>query len=186
MNLLVVIIQIVSISINQWSHYCYFDLGLVQGKSTNDGISERISGYNYYSKIHNEMCNSYKPVIDAACTDFCEIITRLEEAGIVMIIFQIISCAINLFYVGLHISMYRGKFKQHWIFYYGVWAPSAIFIIGLTFYLGISNFYGISNTWKSSQNATTGPGLALAYSIMVLNFLPAIHSYIFTSSKLSR
>ena len=186
MNVLVVIMQIVSIAVPDWSHYCYFDFGLVSGKTNNDGLSKRISGYSYYSDIHSEMCGKYKPVIDAACTDFCSNLDRLWDAGIVMIIFQVVSCAINLFYAGLHVRMYRGKVQQHWILYYGVWAPSAIFIAGLTFYLGISNFYGIDETWKHNQNMKTGSGLALSYSILVLNFLPAIHSYIFTSSKLSR
>ncbi|OMJ81346.1 hypothetical protein SteCoe_18198 [Stentor coeruleus] len=186
MNLLVVVMQIVSMAIKEWAHYCYFTMGLVEGKTTHDGLEDRVSGYNTYSDIHSHMCNSYKPVIDAACPDFCDNIERMKNAGIVMIVFQCISCAINIFYVILHVRMYFGKVSQHWAYYYGVWAPSAIFIIGLTFYLGISDFYGIDSTWKHKQNIKTGPGLALSYSILVLNFLPAIHSYIFTSSKLSR
>jgi hypothetical protein len=186
MNLLVVIMQIISITVREWSHYCYFDWGLVQGKTTTSGLKQRVSGYSYYSDIHKHMCNDYKPVIDAACPDFCEVVQRFWDAGIVMIVFQVISCAINLFYVFLHVRMYTGKVKQHWLLYYGVWAPSAIFIMGMTFYLSVSNFYAIDETWKHSENIKTGPGLALSYSILVLNFLPAIHSYIFTSSKLNK
>ena len=186
MNLLVVVMQIVSILIKEWGYYCYFDWGLVSARTSNTGLKERVSGYHYYSHIHSEMCNDYKPVIDAACRDFCGTVDRMMDAGIVMILFQVLSCLINLFYVILHLRMYFGKIHQHWILYYGVWAPSAIFIMGLTFYLGISNFYGIKDTWKDSENIKTGPGLALSFSILVLNFLPAIHSYIFTSSKLSR
>lgn len=186
MNILVVVMQLVSISVNEWASYCYFSWGLVSAETTTAGLVKRVSGHNYYSDIHSEMCGDYKPVIDAACNDFCGNLNRIWSAGIVMIIFQVISCGINIFYAVLHLRMYQGKSHQHWLFYYGVWAPSAIFIIGLTFYLSISNFYGISDTWKHSENIKTGPGLALSYSILVLNFLPAIHSYIFTSSKLSR
>jgi hypothetical protein len=184
MNLIVVVMQIVSICVKHWGKYCYFTWGLVEGKTTKEGLEHRISGYNYYSDIDDEMCGGYKHVIDAACPNFCEFVERMRAAGIVMIVFQVVSCAINIFYVVLHLRMYTGRYSQNLVFYYGVWAPSVIFIMGLTFYLGISNFYGTDDTWKNSEDIKTGPGLALSFSILVLNFLPAIHSYIFTSSKL--
>lgn len=184
MNLIVVVMQIVSICVKHWGKYCYFTWGLVEAKTTKEGLRHRISGYNYYSDIDDEMCGGYKHVIDAACPNFCEFVERMRAAGIVMIVFQVVSCAINIFYVILHLRMYFGKHSQNLVLYYGVWAPSVIFIMGLTFYLSISNFYGTDDTWKNSQDIKTGPGLALSFSILVLNFLPAIHSYIFTSSKL--
>lgn len=185
LNILVVVIQIVSISLQNWTHYCYFDWSLFGGETTEIGLTDRISGYNYYSDIDDQLCNNYKPVIDAACPDFCENLDHFESAGIVMLVFQILSCISSIVYILIHIQIYRGKKVTNRLFYFGVWIPSGVYIIGLTLYLAISNFYAIKNTWDDDEDRETGPGLALAYSILVLNFLPAIHSYIFTSFKVS-
>ncbi|CAG9326860.1 unnamed protein product [Blepharisma stoltei] len=186
LNVLVIVVQLVDLTLTQWVHYCYFDWGLYAGETSETGLDQRVSNNESYEDMNNNMCDYYKDVIDAACNDFCGNLTRFWTAGGIMIGFLSVCIFINATYVVLHICMYFGKKCKHWIWYHGIWAPTIIFFMGLTIYLAVGDIYGVDKTWDGDENLRTGHGLSLAFSIVVLHFLPAIHSYIFTSQELRK
>ena len=184
LNLLVATFQIVSMLLSSVK-YCYFSWGLLSAYTEDSGIQD-LTGYSSsYNHIGSTMCGSYKPIIQAACSDFCANVELFHKAGIVMMVFQLLTVFLNLAYVCLHLLAYKNRVPRSDLLYYGIWLPPFVFTVGVCLYISIGNIYGVNDTWKSEQDLKTGPGLTLAISVMILNFLPAIHSYIFTSARIT-
>lgn len=116
LNLCIAVLIIVDISLPQWYHYCYFDFGLTTARTWKDGLNHRLSGHSY-SDIDNGLCEGYKVVIEAACSDFCVSLTAAWRAGIVMIVFAVVCLVCTIVYTVLHVLLARGRRYMSWLLY---------------------------------------------------------------------
>lgn len=116
LNLCITILIFVDIFLPQWFHFCYFDFGLTTARTWKGGLNDRLSGHTY-SNIDNRLCEGYKVVIEASCSDFCVALVDAWQAGVVMVVISVLCMVVTLFYAGLHVLLARGKRYMNWVLY---------------------------------------------------------------------
>jgi len=179
-TLVTVILQIVSLGLKDWVYYCYFKWGLLGAETSDSGLNDLVGGDTGYSNLHDDLCGGYQRVIEAACDGFCGNVKRLEAAGIIFLVFGILSVLLNLFYL---VTYFLNGFKsvkttKNWVLYCGILAASVSYFVGLILYLAIGNIYGMDSTWRSNENVSTKAGLALAYVALILNIGAGVLAYL--------
>lgn len=145
LNLAILAVGLSAIMI-EWFHYCYFDWGLLNLTTSKDDLSEIINDSSDYSSVNDHMCGNFKSTIDAACSDFCGNLERNYSAGIVMVIFMVLTLTFSLCYLVIHILELLNRKVNHYLVYYGVWMQSLIYGIAITVYIAIINFYAVKTT----------------------------------------
>ncbi|CAG9321647.1 unnamed protein product [Blepharisma stoltei] len=177
LNVIIFALQISALAVPQWFYYCYFDWGLVTLSTSKSDLKAIINSDDSYGNANNKLCEDFKPIIDAACKGFCGDLDRIRAAGIIMMIFMILSMIPAVMYFIVHLWLFRDKTIEHWSVYYGIWVQPLLYLIGITIYLAVADVYGIDDTWKDSENVSTGPGLSIGYSLIILQFISALISY---------
>lgn len=108
---------IVSLCLQTWFSYCYFDWGLNAVDSNNDSLSDRVGSSPDYEDVDDDLCDSFQDVIEAACDDFCGNATRFRSAGITMIVIGSISAAFYMLYAIISILKVFGKDARFYFIY---------------------------------------------------------------------
>lgn len=108
---------IVSLSLNTWFSYCYFDWGLTVIDSNNTDFTDKLGGSGNYQDVDEELCENFEEIIEAACSGFCKNSRRFRIAGIIMVVLGSISTAIYLIYSLVSLLKLLGKSTRfHFIY----------------------------------------------------------------------
>ena len=183
-SLVLIAMTIVSISLEEWFTYCYWNFGLT--KASTILANSAFKNEQTIADVRKDACHGLKEEIQDECPHFCNFPTRLEVAGALILFLTIVSVISQIFSLFYHVVRYRRidlRFSCIW------------FLILLTFLLQFSGFLGYyliggfvsmdSVTNKEFQKDSPNDfewkaGLIMYTTVLCLQFALMIFGQIFT------
>ena len=171
----------IDMSLHHWLRYCWWDFGLVYASSFTTFTN--FSNEQTISDVSSDACQSLQSLVEENCPHFCDYLSDLEAAGVLMIVFGSLSLMFYLIAVLFHLwSFFKVQFKFKKILVFLV-MPSVLYCLGVIMYNSIVNILGIKSP-NTSRFETKSPeikeGLYFSYAIVPLSILHSAYGVLQT------
>jgi hypothetical protein len=158
--------KLADLFLNYWFKYCWWRFGLIFGNSFAEFTNFRTE--SLISDIHNDSCESIKELVSANCPDFCDNLSNIEQAGVVMFFFGLISIFSESLCLGFHIW----KFLYHNFRFDKIWvvivAPKFLFALGFFVWYVLVRPDSIQKVDLNNQACDFSLGIGFYLSISII------------------
>ena len=188
-SLALIVYSIVSVSMNQWYTYCFWDFGLVKAETILHNSPYK--NEDTISDVRVDNCYGLKDTIERECPDFCDFPTRFEFAGAFILICTVISVIIQIFTSFYHFLRYKRRdFKKDnmMCLMIVIFILQFIGFIGYYFMAGFVSLKDVTTDQIGAYDANSfewKAGMGMYISLFILQFGLMIFGLLFTRKGFS-
>lgn len=175
---------IISISLEEWFTYCYWNFGLTVASTTLSNSA--FKNEQTIADVRKDACHGLKDEIQDECPHFCDFPTRFEIGGALILFVVIISIISQIFSLFYHVLRYRRMDIRFDCIWFLIALSFLLQFIGFIGYYFICGFIGMKSvtdkeTQKDSPNDFEWKGGLILYTIVwSLQFVLMVFGEIFT------
>jgi hypothetical protein len=197
-SLVLIILTLISVSLDEWYTYCYWNFGLIKASTFIEGSAFR--NEQVIADVRADACYGLKYTIELDCPNFCDYPYRFEFGGAFILLSTIIALIVQIFTFFHHlVKLRRPDFKQSniAILMIVIFLLDFIGFIGYYFISGFVDLKSVDNVQDPdegvlTQTSSNDPvnfewktGMPMYLVLIILQFFLMIFGIIFTRKGFS-